>query len=63
MSKGFGFSVPPKVNLNFKFTGKGIRRDGRGTSKKNKYGSSGHVFSASIPTGKGKSGDKRQFQR
>ena len=63
VSKGFGFSVPPKVNLNFKFTGKGIRRDGRGSSKKNKYGSSGHVFSASNPYGKRKSSDKRQFQR
>jgi ATP-dependent RNA helicase DDX18/HAS1 len=26
-SKGFGFGVPPKVNLNFKFTGKGVKRD------------------------------------
>ena len=25
-SKGFGFAVPPKVNLNFKFTGKGVKR-------------------------------------
>ena len=67
VSKGFGFSVPPKVNLNFKFTGKGVRRDGRGgrnnNNNKSKYGSSGHVFSASNPYGKKKSGDKRQFQR
>ena len=73
VARGFGFMVPPKVTLNFKFTGKGIRQDGRGRYQgkhgggggrqgKERFGSSGHAFSAENPYGKRKKGDTRQFQ-
>jgi ATP-dependent RNA helicase DDX18/HAS1 len=74
VARGFGFLVPPKVTLNFKFTGKGIRQDGRGRYQgkhggggggrqgKERFGSSGHAFSAENPYGKRKKGDTRQFQ-
>ena len=74
---GFGFGVPPKVNLNFKFTGKGVKRDvssassqmsARGTNKRSRHDDkakqrlgNGHTFSASNPYGKRKKNDKRQF--
>ena len=74
----FGFTVPPRVDLNF-----GIRGDkkmqlqqrrngkrpregdehGEQAHKKKMYGSSGHVFSADNPYGKRAAGDKRQFVR
>ena len=76
-SKGFGFGVPPKVNLNFKFTGKGVKRNqsqassnvsSRSTNKRSRHEDkakqrlgNGHTFSASNPYGKRKSTDQRQF--
>eukprot|EP00605_Chrysophyceae_sp_TOSAG23-4_P000808 GSChrysophyteH1.ASY1.ANO1.898.1 assembled CDS len=52
VGKAFGFSVPPRVDLNL---------SARGSSSKNRFGSSGHSFSADNPYGQKKSGDKRQF--
>ena len=69
VAKGFGFAVPPKVNFNFKFTGKSVRRDGRARHQATKQAhrkrgaQSGHSFSASNPYGKKRKGDKRQFSR
>ena len=69
VAKGFGFSVPPKVNFNFKFTGKSVRRDGRArhraqaNDRRKKGSQSGHTFSASNPYGKRKKDDARQFTR
>jgi ATP-dependent RNA helicase DDX18/HAS1 len=72
VARGFGFRVPPKVTLNFKFTGKGIRQDGRGRyqgkggkrgDKRDKYGKNGGKFSADNPYGKRAGNDRRQFTR
>ena len=70
-AKGFGFAVPPKVNLNFKFTGKGVKRgnnSARGGNKRSRHEDkarqrlgNGHVFSANNPYGKRRKSDKRQF--
>jgi ATP-dependent RNA helicase DDX18/HAS1 len=68
----FGFSVPPRVDLNFsprgdrkmvrKKVAKDARRQATGrTGPREAYSSSGHAFSAENPYGKKKSGDKRQF--
>lgn len=51
LAKGFGFSAPPKVELNLK------------ARKKKDQRHTGHAFSASNPYGKRAAGDKRQFQR
>jgi ATP-dependent RNA helicase DDX18/HAS1 len=70
IGKAFGFSVPPRVDLNFSVRGdtrKSSKRkfegDGNSSNKKNVYMSSGHAFSADNPYGKRESGDKRQFSR
>ena len=68
----FGFSVPPRVDLNFsprgdrkqqrKKAAKDARREASGrTGPKEKYSSSGHAFSAENPYGVRKQSDKRQF--
>lgn len=70
----FGFTVPPRVDLNFN-----TRGDKSNTSRNNKrprdeesnilakrnnkFGSSGHAFSAENPYGKRNSDDKRQFSK
>lgn len=67
VGKAFGFSVPPRVDLNLSAKDSGKR--GRNQLKnsngggKDKYGSSGHVFSAENPYGKKDKNDKRQFSR
>jgi len=64
VAKAFGFSAPPKVELNLKHTarkpptGKKAGLKGQLSSK-----SSGHTFSASNPYGKRDVSDKRQFVR
>jgi ATP-dependent RNA helicase DDX18/HAS1 len=67
----FGFTVPPRVDLNFSARGDRSSRkkrprsneDGDNSSNKRKYGSSGHAFSADNPYGKRAVDDKRQFSR
>ena len=70
VGKGFGFSVPPRVDLNL--SARGPEKRGRNKLKKpmsadggrkEKFGSSGHAFSADNPYGKRAEGDKRQFSR
>eukprot|EP00741_Cyanophora_paradoxa_P000732 tig00000441_g705.t1 len=77
VARSFGFSVPPKVNLNIMGSGKGekIRRRGggggfgtgpgrqgsKGAVLQRKAG--GHSFSAANPYGKREKGDARQFTR
>lgn len=71
VAKAFGFSVPPRVNLNLKASGTAIKRRGGGggfgdtkkrvaVEKMRKQGS-GHGFSASNPYGRKDAGDARQF--
>lgn len=69
----FGFTVPPRVDLNF--STRGDKKGGRVSKrpreeesnhdarKNGKYGSSGHAFSADNPYGKRQASDKRQFSR
>ncbi len=67
----FGFSVPPRVDINFSARGDKTARRGKKRKEaetvKLKNGaftqSSGHVFSADNPYGKRAEGDKRQFSR
>ncbi len=73
IGKAFGFTVPPRVDLNFSARGdkkshtKRPRTDGAPASsdggQKNKYAKSGHAFSAENPYGKKAAGDVRQFSR
>ena len=74
VGKAFGFSVPPRVDLNLSARGDktDVRRKtkssasgsgGGGAGSKAKFGSSGHAFSADNPYGKRDAGDKRQFTR
>ncbi|KAF8820964.1 DEAD/DEAH box ATP-dependent Rna helicase [Cardiosporidium cionae] len=59
VASAFGFTVPPKVDLNLKMKGKATRdRKKNGINHK-----SGHQFSSSNPYGKRNAGDKRQFSR
>jgi ATP-dependent RNA helicase DDX18/HAS1 len=59
IAPSFGFTVPPKVNLNL--------AGPKGRKKKNQggdvYHKSGHAFSASNPRGERQSSDRRQFSR
>jgi ATP-dependent RNA helicase DDX18/HAS1 len=64
----FGFTVPPRVDLNFSARGdkkgrsnKRPREEGGESGKR--FGSSGHAFSAENPYGKRAAGDNRQFVR
>lgn len=70
VAKSFGFSDPPKVNLNITGTGKKIKKRGGGggfgkefskREKIKKTKGSGQPFSASNPYGKRNPEDKRQF--
>jgi ATP-dependent RNA helicase DDX18/HAS1 len=54
-AKSFGFSAPPKVELN-------LQAKSRSKGKKEQQ-HTGHSFSASNPYGARQSGDKRQFMR
>lgn len=75
VGRAFGFSVPPRVDLDFSARGdkKGEKRTSQqkrqqsfegGDKKKRKFESqSGHAFSADNPYGKKAAGDKRQFLR
>ncbi len=68
VGKAFGFSVPPRVDLNFsargdKRKGSGPAQKGGSKQQKNVYASSGHAFSADNPYGKREASDKRQFVR
>ena len=75
VGRAFGFSVPPRVDLDFSargdkrgnqkrkqqgFEGGAASRDG---GKKRKFEQSGHAFSADNPYGKRQENDKRQFVR
>jgi ATP-dependent RNA helicase DDX18/HAS1 len=75
IGKAFGFTVPPRVDLNFSVRGdrKGRKKRSFGdlegganeqdAAKKRHYVESGHVFSADNPYGKRADTDKRQFVR
>jgi len=78
VGKAFGFTVPPRVDLNFsargdrtlrrggvkkKFSGKSNKEDMIAMKRSGMTLSSGHVFSADNPYGKRAEGDKRQFSR
>jgi ATP-dependent RNA helicase DDX18/HAS1 len=69
IGKAFGFSVPPRVDLNFSARGDKSRGNQKsrveGSNDKPKYlkGQSGHAFSADNPYGKRAPDDKRQFVR
>jgi ATP-dependent RNA helicase DDX18/HAS1 len=74
IGKAFGFTVPPRVDLNFNARGdkrstkKRLRgSEEEGNDKRFKaasyHQSSGHVFSAENPYGKRDANDKRQFTR
>lgn len=65
VAAAFGFSVPPRVDLNFspkvggRNKGNYNKRNGKGSM--GQKGSSGHAFSAENPYGKRAASDKRQF--
>jgi ATP-dependent RNA helicase DDX18/HAS1 len=65
VAKAFGFSAPPKVELNLKHTArKPVKKGGKPGPKGQLSGqSSGHKFSADNPYGARAAGDKRQFVR
>ncbi|GLI65585.1 hypothetical protein VaNZ11_009159 [Volvox africanus] len=70
VAKSFGFSVPPRVNLQLEshssHTRKAARADGGGGKGGVDYRrgmGTGHKFSAANPYGKRDAGDKRQFTR
>ena len=56
----FGFSVPPRVDLNFSPKG-GRKKQQVARGKKGAKGASGHAFSAENPYGVRAASDKRQF--
>jgi ATP-dependent RNA helicase DDX18/HAS1 len=66
----FGFSVPPKVNLNLDSNAAKFRKQRKsggpllpGMDKPKGRAKSGHTFSAANPYGKRADSDKRQFTR
>lgn len=69
LGQAFGFSVPPRVDINF--SARGDKSAKRGTQKKVASGqkgiqhqlSSGHAFSAENPYGKRAADDRRQFSK
>lgn len=74
VGRAFGFTVPPRVDLNLSARGdktetrKKRRQNlddgaGGGSGRKDKYRQSGQAFSATNPYGKRAEGDKRQFVR
>lgn len=70
VAKSFGFSFPPKINLNIHEKEKKVKKRGGGGGfgqsfpKKQKFGAGGgHAFSASNPHGKKRADDNRQFSK
>lgn len=70
VGRAFGFTVPPRVDVNFSARGDKkteARKRSRETEdtdpKKKHFQQSGHAFSADNPYGKRAVGDKRQFVR
>lgn len=64
VARGFGFSVPPRVDLNLSARGQKARAKQQERSKAKKFGKGGgHAFSATNPYGKRAEGDSRQFVR
>ena len=63
VARGFGFSVPPRVDVNLSAKGAKGRLKAKNKLGKDKRFSSGHAFSASNPYGKRAAGDARQFVR
>ena len=65
VAKGFGFDVPPRVDLSIKMSGRNTRggKGGKkgGAKEKRQQGGGNAAFSASNPYGSKGSGDKRQF--
>ncbi|CAM9767842.1 unnamed protein product [Chrysoparadoxa australica] len=61
VAKSFGFSVPPRANLNLSARGEKGRKKTNQGRKEHSKGGGGHAFSASNPYGARKSSDKRQF--
>ena len=71
VARSFGLSVPPKVDLNVKTSGRNARRRTHSSGRnfggsasaggKERYGAGGHSFSAQNPYGKREKGDRRQF--
>ena len=68
LGQAFGFSVPPRVDINF--SARGDKSTKRGKQKKVAAGqkgmhqlSSGHAFSAENPYGKRAADDRRQFSK
>jgi ATP-dependent RNA helicase DDX18/HAS1 len=61
VARAFGFSVPPRVDINL--SSKGPKGRMKSTNKDKKFGSTGHAFSANNPYGKREVGDARQFTR
>jgi ATP-dependent RNA helicase DDX18/HAS1 len=61
VARAFGFSVPPRVDINL--SSKGPKGRMKSTNKDKKFGSTGHAFSANNPYGKREAGDARQFTR
>ena len=63
VAKSFGFTVPPRVNLNMESSAAKHRKavKGGGQAAKEAKRTSGHGFSADNPYGVRKRGDRRQF--
>jgi ATP-dependent RNA helicase DDX18/HAS1 len=69
LGQAFGFSVPPRVDINF--SARGDKSEKRGKQRKVAAGhgkgiqqlSSGHAFSAENPYGKRATDDRRQFSK
>jgi ATP-dependent RNA helicase DDX18/HAS1 len=57
LARAFGFTVPPKVNLNLSISGKSKKQD------KNYFRNAGHSFSNRNPTGRHPEDEARQFSR
>ncbi|KAK9816761.1 hypothetical protein WJX72_004846 [[Myrmecia] bisecta] len=60
VARSFGFSAPPRVNLNLESKASHVRKAKQGADYR-RQGKSGHAFSASNPYGKRALGDNRQF--
>ncbi|PFH34248.1 DEAD/DEAH box ATP-dependent RNA helicase [Besnoitia besnoiti] len=58
VARAFGFSVPPRVELNLK-----AKSRSKVDKKTQRFSGTGHKFSASNPYGKREADDKRQFSR
>lgn len=68
VGRAFGFTVPPRVDVNFsargdKTTARKRQRETDEDPKKKHFQQSGHAFSADNPYGKRSANDKRQFVR